>query len=434
MKKVLVITYYWPPGGGAGVQRWLKFVKYLREFNWEPVVYTPQNPESPVIDPGLEAEIPEGITVLKKKIIEPYNLYKKFVGRKKDERIQAGFLSEKESPSLAENISVWIRGNLFIPDARKFWIEPSIKFLSKWIEKNPVDAIVSTGPPHSMQLIALGLKNKLKLPWLADFRDPWTSIDFYHDLKLTKSSDAKHHRLEKEVLSTADEVVVVSKGMAEDFKAIVPKEYAVITNGFDTELLSETSLPAVKFSVAHIGSLVPARNPENLWKALKEITEEEKTFAGDLELKLVGPVDHSIKAKLELYGLNKYTTFISYLPHDDATALERKTQLLLLIINNTPNARLVVTGKLFEYLNSGRPILCIGPTDGDAAQIISETGTGLVVDFDDLAGMKVALLNFYIKYKNGNLKSEGKNIAKYSRKNLAKKLADQLDAMTSNRD
>ena len=189
MKKVLIITYYWPPSGGAGVQRWLKFVKYLREFGWEPIVYTAENPEVPVIDETLTKDIPEGITVLRTKVWEPYQIYKRLSGRKQSDRIQTAFLSEKKKPGTIENLSIWIRGNFFIPDARRFWIKPSVKYLSRYLNDNPVDLIISTGPPHSMHLIAMHLKGKTQIPWLADFRDPWTNIDFYHQLKLSRSAD-----------------------------------------------------------------------------------------------------------------------------------------------------------------------------------------------------------------------------------------------------
>lgn len=171
MKRVLIITYYWPPSGGSGVQRWLKFVKYLREFGWEPVVYTPENPEMPSSDTSLLSEVSEDIEIIKTKIWEPYSFYKRFIGKKKSEKINTGFLSESKKPKLTEALSVWIRGNIFIPDARKFWIKPSVKFLKKYLADNPVDAMVSTGPPHSMHLIALGIKKSLNTPWIADFRD-----------------------------------------------------------------------------------------------------------------------------------------------------------------------------------------------------------------------------------------------------------------------
>jgi len=218
-KKALIITYYWPPGGGAGVQRWLKFVKYLREFGWEPVIYTPENGEMPVIDSSLEKDVPDGVTVIRRPIWEPYSLYKKFVGAGKDEKINTGFLTEKKRPGLAEKLSVWMRGNLFIPDARKYWIKPSVKFLRSYLKKNPVDVIISTGPPHSMHMIALPLSRELNVPWVADFRDPWTNIDYYKDLKLTKSADRKHHQMEKEVVTGATGIVVVGQRMKEEFES-----------------------------------------------------------------------------------------------------------------------------------------------------------------------------------------------------------------------
>ena len=197
MKKVLIITYYWPPAGGSAVYRWLKFTKYLREFGWEPIVYTAENGEYPELDPENEKDIPAGVTILKHPIWEPYQLYKRFIGQKKTEKVNVGFLTEKKKPALAERISVWVRGNFFIPDARRFWIKSSVKYLSKWLAENPVDIIISSGPPHSMHLIAMKLKNRFKLPWIADFRDPWPSIDFYKELRLTWFADKKHHRLEK---------------------------------------------------------------------------------------------------------------------------------------------------------------------------------------------------------------------------------------------
>ena len=186
MKKVLIITYYWPPSGGAGVQRWLKFAKYLSDFGWEPIIYTVENGEYPVLDYDLLDEVPKGITVLKTPIWEPYSIYKKFTGRKKEDKINSGFLSEKKNPKLLEKLSIWIRGNLFIPDARKFWIKPSVNFLTNYLIDNPVDIVVSSGPPHSSHIIALKLKEKNKLPWLADFRDPWTNIYYYKELLLNK--------------------------------------------------------------------------------------------------------------------------------------------------------------------------------------------------------------------------------------------------------
>ena len=430
MKRVLIISYYWPPSGGAGVQRWLKFVKYLRGFGWEPVVYTPENPESPAEDQSLVKDVPDGLEVIKTRIWEPYSTYKKFVGREKDDRIKSGFLSEKRKPSFQEKLSVWIRGNLFIPDARKFWIKPSIRHLTTYLEDRPVDAMVSTGPPHSMHLIARALKAKYNVPWIADFRDPWTNIDFYGALRLTRHSDRKHHRLEREVLSAANRVIVVSQGMAKDFTRIHSREYTVITNGYDG------SVPAgsegdddEKFTLAHIGSMVPSRNPESLWLALQELCQENPEFRSKLVIKLVGQVDHAVRTSISDHGLAEHLVLIDYLPHDDVARVQMQASVLLLIINNTPNATLVVTGKLFEYIRSGRPVLCIGPTGGDAATILLETNTGIAIDHSDVKGIKMNVLSYFIRYKDGKLKVDGKGIEKYSRKNLTGELAAILDSL-----
>ncbi len=433
MKKVLIITYYWPPSGGAGVQRWLKFVKYLREYGWEPVVYTPENPEIPAFDISLEKDIPENLTVLKTKIREPYSAYKRFVGRKKDDKIKTGFLSEKKNPSLLEKISVWIRGNLFIPDARKFWIKPSIKYLTNYLKNNPVDALVSTGPPHSMHLIALGLKKKLDIPWLADFRDPWTNIDFYHDLMLSKNADKKHSKLEHEVLSVADSITVISPSMANDFNRLCQRNYSVITNGFDKSDIGQNELELdMKFSISHIGSMVKTRNPEILWQALHEIIIENRNFEKDLEIKLIGQVDYSVDQSMKKFKIDQFVKKTDYLPHDEVVKIQQKSQLLLLLINNTPNSKMVLTGKLFEYLNSGRPILCIGPKDGDAARIIKETKTGIIADFNEKTKIKSEILTFYKDFLSNKIdnKYKGKNIDKYSRKVLTGDLALLLNEIT----
>ena len=195
MKRVLIITYYWPPSGGSGVQRWLKMSKYLPENGWQPVIYTPEDGEFPIIDTSLEKDVCPEAEVVKRPIVEPYTLYKRFVGMRAEEKVKVGFTDESgKQKGWKARLSMWIRGNLFIPDARCWWIRPSVRFLLKYLKDNPVDAIISTGPPHSMHLIALRLKAKLGLPWIADFRDPWTDIDFYNELRLTQWADCKHHR------------------------------------------------------------------------------------------------------------------------------------------------------------------------------------------------------------------------------------------------
>jgi glycosyltransferase involved in cell wall biosynthesis len=431
LRKVLIITYYWPPSGGAGVQRWLKFSKYLREYGWEPVIYTPENPEAPAVDHSLEKDIPEGITVIKLPIFEPYSAYKRFVGMKPGEKVNAGFLQEKEKPGRAEGFAVWLRGNFFIPDARRFWINPSVKFLTKYLKDNPVDAIVSTGPPHSMHLIAMQLNRTFNIPWLADFRDPWTGIDFYHQLKLTSLANKLHHKLEKKVLLSATEVTVISRDMMNEFIGIVERTYKLVTNGYDEEDISPLPQNQLddEFTVSHIGSLNSARNPVKLWKALAEMADQNPLFAKSLKVKLVGKVDIGVIKSIEGFGLTKYLTRIEYMPHREVMNEIQKSQVLLLLINDTPNAKGILTGKIFEYLGSGRPILNIGPEDGDAAVILRETEAGQTADYLNEKAMQLILNEYFIKFSEQRLVSNTKNQLKYSRKVLTKQIAGILDEM-----
>ncbi len=431
MKKVLIITYYWPPGAGAGVHRWLKICKYLRDYGWEPVIYTPQNPESPAIDPSLEKDIPKGLKVLKTKIWEPYLLYKLFTGRKKHEKVQTGFLSEQKKPGLAEQFSTWVRGNFFVPDARKFWIRPSVKFLMRWLSENPVDAVVSTGPPHSMHLIALALKGKTQIPWLADFRDPWTQIDFYDKLMLSPCANRRHKRLEKQVLIKADKVVSVSQNWSNDLKNIYNREYNIITNGFDPDDFQ--NFPEFNydyFSITHLGSLNADRNPHELWKVLGELIKENKFFGAKLRIRLIGQADISVSESLSKNGLSNFVEKTGFLPHRQALKLAAQSAILLLPINNTPNQMGIIPGKLFEYLALKRPILAIGPEKGDTAQIIEKTNSGLVSGFSDSQKLKNHLLDLSRSFKDRSLVLVPTATQEYSRKHLTEKMSQLLFAIT----
>jgi glycosyltransferase involved in cell wall biosynthesis len=435
MKKVLVITYYWPPAGGAGVQRWLKFVKYMRSFGWEPIVYTVANGEIPVEDHSLLKDVPPNLNVIKRPIWEPYHIYKRFIGRSKEDKINASFLTENKRPGLAEKISVWIRGNFFIPDARRFWIRPSIKYLRELIEKENISHVISSGPPHSMHLIARGLKRKRpSLKWLADFRDPWTNIDFYDKLMLSRRADRLHHRLELSVLNEADLVLSIGHAMNEEFIGICKSnggknidKFKVITNGFDEEDLAKGTVTRdEKFSIAHIGTLVKDRNPEVLWKVLSGLVSKNKEFAAKLEIKLVGKVDLFVKEEIERHGLSSFVRKIEYLPHSEVIIEQQRSAVLLLLVNNTPNAKGILTGKFFEYMASGRPVLAIGPEDGDLAAIMSETGCGLISNFDDAVTLEKNVMSCF----NGQtMPVNGIAVALYSRRALTERLCRMLAAM-----
>lgn len=406
----------------------LKLVKYIRQFGWEPIVYTAKDAEYPVIDESLFKDIPEGVTVLRKEIREPYSLYKRFIGQKKNTRVYSGFLSENKKSSLAQRISVWLRGNLFIPDARMWWIKPSVKFLTRYLKENPVDAILSSGPPHTTHMIARGVKRKLNIPWLADFRDPWTRIDFYEQLHLTKFADAKHKRLEKSVLTEADKVVTVSWQWAEEFERLGGRKVDVITNGFDEDDYKGNDVSVDnKFSLVHVGSVNPDRNPHTLWKVLRDLVETLPGFKEDLIIRLIGKNDASIYNSIEQHGLTPYLERVDYLPHSEVGREQQRAAVLLLLLNNTPNISGIIPGKVFEYLAAKRPVLVIGSPKGDSARIIRESHAGDVADFSDYESMRQHIGDAYSKYTSGSLHVNSKGIEQYSRKNMAKSFAVALN-------
>ncbi len=428
MKKVLIITYYWPPSGGAGVQRWLKFTRYLPGFGWQPVVYAPENPEAPVDDHSLVKDVHPQVKVLKKRIWEPYGFYRRFLGMSPADRINAGFLSETEKPRKKEGISVWIRGNLFIPDARRFWIRPSVRFLKRYLRENPVNAIISSGPPHSMHLIAMKLRKQVDVPWIADFRDPWTDIDFYDQLRLTRRADNRHRSLEKAVLKGADRVVVIGETMAKRFGELAGIDPVVVPNGYDEADFAKVrdKTPGDRFTILHVGAMNKDRNHPAFWNALASLVSRHPEFARAVELRLIGKLDHSVTESIRAAGLEEITRLETYLPHDRIAVTLRSAALLYLPVNRTPNARMIQTGKIFEYMASGRPVLGTGPVDGDAAAVLAGAGAGKMLDFDDEQGLKEALLDYFTQFRAGSLPVTEPPV-QYSRKNLAGRLTQILD-------
>ena len=424
MKKVLIITYYWPPAGGSGVQRWLKFVKYFRDFGIEPIVYTVEDPQYPIEDLSLEKDIPEEIEIIKQPIWEPNKLFSLF-GKKKTE--SGGFLNPNPSPF--GRLLQFVRANYFIPDARKFWIKPSVKYLKKYLEENKINLVITTGPPHSMHLIGLNLKQQLKIKWIADFRDPWTEIDYFHQLPLSKKAIEKHHHLEEEVLKKADAVLVVGDSMKKKYLKY-NKNVITVTNGFDEVEESEVVELDSKFSLTHIGLMNADRNPRMLWEVLAEIMNENLSFEADFELKLIGKLDPSILDDVASYQLSEKIQVIDYVSHNKVIQYQKKSQVLLLIVNNVPSANQIITGKIFEYLMAKRPILAIAPTTGDLSEIINKTNSGDVIDFNDAKKLKSTILEFYSKFKQGELTIESKNIKQYHRRELTKQVSEIIEKIT----
>ncbi|WP_291130640.1 glycosyltransferase family 4 protein [Flavobacterium sp. UBA7682] len=420
-KKLLIITYYWPPAGGPGVQRWLKFVKYLPDFNVQPIVYVPENPTYPIIDNGLENEVSEKAIILKNKIFEPYGLAS-FLGKNKTKKISSGIIPNQKKQSFLEKTLLWVRGNIFIPDARFLWVKPSVKYLSKYIQENNIDTIVTSGPPHSLHLIGLQLKKDLGVKWFADFRDPWTTIGYHKALKLSASAEKKHKALEAAVLNKADTIIVTSKTTKTEFEAITSKPIEVITNGYDVEKITKQPLDS-KFTLAHIGSFLSERNPRILWKALKELTKENESFKNDFQLKLIGAVSQEVLDTITEFKLNDYVLNLGYVSHQEAVEHQRKSQVLLLIEINSEDTKSIIPGKLFEYMVSERPIVAIGPEGSDFAEIITATNTGVFFTYEEKEKLKALLLKYYQEYKNQSLKVHAVGLQQYSRQRLTEKLS-----------
>ena len=424
MKKVLIITYYWPPAGGSGVQRWLKFVKYLPEFNIEPIVYCPKNPYYPTIDISLWNDVNKKLKVLKHPIKEPIKILNKFF-RSKLNNYSKGIIPKVSKQNFLDRLLIFIRGNFFIPDSRVFWVKPSVKFLSSYISKNHIDTIITTGPPHSVHMIGLQLKNKFNLKWYSDFRDPWTAIGYHSSLKLISFNKKKHFKLEKEILSNSDHIIVTSDRTKELFTGYTTNPISVITNGFDKEIKNNLVLDA-NFTLTHVGFLSNQRNPQILWDVLSELVKKVNGFKEKFKLVLVGDVSPEILSSINFAGLNLYLKLIPTVPHIEAVNYQNRSQALLLIEANTISASYIIPGKLFEYLGSGRPIIGIGPELSDINSILNKTSTGVYFNYSEHKKLKSHILDLFLSYNKNNLKITAKNIQKYSRYNCTKKLSEIL--------
>lgn len=423
LKKVLIITYYWPPAGGPGVQRWLKFATYLPKFGIEPIIYIPENPTYPIIDKSLLKEVPENLKIISKPIFEPYAAAKKFSGEKV-KTLSSGLISEERKQSFIEKTLLFVRGNFFIPDARKFWVKPSVKFLSDYLSSENIDTIITTGPPHSLHLIGLELKKeqKEKLRWIADFRDPWTTIGYQEKLLLTKSSEEKHRKLEMEVLQSADLILTTSFSTKKEFQNKTRKPVETITNGFENTDLKEFPLDE-KFTFSHIGSLLSGRNPENLWKAFSELIEENEAFRKAFKLQLIGKVSSDVLRSIHDFGLKEYLDLVGYVSHENALEFQQKSQVLLLLEIDSQITQGIIPGKLFEYMRSNRPILAIGPKNWDAAKIIAETSTGKFFGYDEKEKMKQQIATYFSEFQKGTLRTNPQRIEVYGRRELTKELS-----------
>lgn len=448
MKRVLVISYYWPPSGGSGVQRWVKFAKYLPSMGWQPVIYTPENPELIAVDKSLASEIPAEVEVIKRHITEPYGVLRAiksvFRPSKEQESAQKGQVNpiNSQKKTLGQKISLFIRGNFFIPDPRCWWIGPSVKFLKDYLADHPVDVIVSTGPPHSMHLIARKLSRETGLPWVADFRDPWTKMFYFKHLSLTGLARRRHEKLEKAVLDDATVVVAVSPLVQDEFKAMTSTPVELITNGYDEDDFNVTSECGTFFNVLHTGLFASDGDPEMLWKALSDLSSADAEFRSQLRISLCGKTDPEVLESIRSAGLSENLTDYGYCPHSQAVAFQKQASLLILPLRKEPEYKATLPGKLFEYLASGRPVLGIGQKDGAMARILDDTQVGLTYDWDEYEEIKAFLEAAWEAYKAGKLSSdflysrfgcstaEPTSITSYSRRSTAAAMAALLEKIS----
>lgn len=424
--KALIITYYWPPAGGPGVQRWLLFVKYLSEFGITPIVYVPENPQYPIIDTEL-TEVVEDVQILKHPIREPYRWAALF-SSKATRNMSRGIITEPKKQSFFEKLFLWVRGNCFIPDARKQWVKPSVVFLNKHLSSHPVDVVITTGPPHSLHLIGSALKKKHSVKWIADFRDPWTGIGYHNKLKLTRYATNKHRRLEQQVLDEADRLLVTSPGTQRDFKLKTQTPVYVITNGFDRAVAEDNPVDS-KFTIVHVGSLLSGRNPLLLWQVLNELAQEIIGFTDDLSLEFYGVISDEIISDLRRNNLNNYFNYHGYISYKESVDVMNKAQVLLLIEMDREETKSILPGKLYEYMASRRPILALGPEQSDIISILEETQSGAFFTYSDKTGLKKLLEDWYFKYKERNLSVPSRGLEKYHRKQLTQQLAQHIQSL-----
>ncbi len=429
MKKVLIICYYWPPAGGPGVQRWLKFVKYLPQFGVEPIVYTPKNPSYPILDNSMMEEILEGVTIIQKPIREPYS-WLSLLSRKRTQQLGTGLIDNPDKQSFFQKLALYIRGNFFIPDARVLWVNPTVKYLKKYIEEEGIDTIVTSGPPHSLHLIGMALKAHFsnEIRWFADFRDPWTTISYHHKLRMGKRALKKHKRLEQQVLKTMDIGIVTSPTTMEDFSKISSKPIHLITNGFD-DRKSKTSNKVNQFTIAHIGSLLTERNPTVLWQCIHELIQEEK-LPPDLKIQLIGNVSEAVRSSIVAIGLEKQLELLGYVSHHKAQEYQDRASILVLINIDSPENKAIVPGKLFEYLSTAKPIVALGPEKSDVSYLIQDIANAHYFNYKDITLIKSTLLSLYKACKAGGEYTVNETINKYHRKALTEQLAILLKEET----
>lgn len=399
-RRVLIISYFWPPAGGVTVLRCLKIAKYLRSFGWEPVVYTASDARYPYLDSTGVRDVPEGMTVLKQPIIEPIGLFKTLTGRRQNDPLTNLVHVRDRKRSWVDTLALRLRGNIFIPDARALWIRPSVRFLTRWLKENSVDAIFSDGPPHTNTMIGCRLKQATGLPWIADFQDPWTQIDYYPQLGILPWADRRHKSMESEVFRTADRISIASPTWKRDLERIGARNVGVLYYGYDEDDFRRVkSAPSDRFVILHTGLLGIDRNPENVIQALSDLRKSHPDIASRMVFRQYGEMDFEVRDGFANHGISDMLEYRGVASRNIVLAEACSAGLLLLPINQSPNAKGRLPGKLYEYLRAGRPILGLGHSASDTGQILAETGRGDMVDYSDVEATTSILLRRFREWE-----------------------------------
>ncbi|MBU2586274.1 MAG: glycosyltransferase family 4 protein [Bacteroidetes bacterium] len=431
MKKVLIIAYHFPPAAGAATQRILKFLKYLPKFGWEGSVLTVENVDYPDLDHSLIDKIPEGTKVYRTKFWTPFGIYRRLTGRKPKEKIPVAFIKD-DHKSLAERISVFLRLNLFLPDAKVGWIPYAVKKGVRLIRDEKIDAIISSGPPHTCHLIARNIKRKTKVKWIADFRDPWTDIDYYSGMKRTKLAEWCDSRMEKSVLKEADCVVSASGGYLKILKSKgIKNSFEVITNGFDPDdFLNIPKIETNKFVITYTGNMPITRNPEMLWQVFDELVTENSDFKQKFEFWFAGVMDEEIRSNISDRPFYQNFKDFGYVSHSKAIEIVFNSHLLIMIVNKVKTSNEILPGKIFEYIATGNQIMVIGPEEGEAGELIRQVEQGEAFNYVKKDEMKGYIIERFKDFKDGKIEkyySEASH--KFTREKITEKLSRILGSL-----
>ena len=427
MKKLLIITYYWPPAGGPGVQRILKFAKYLPDFGWLPLILTVTDGEYAARDESLIKEIPEAVKIFKTPSLEPFRIYKKFVGISEEKSVPTAVLAEKEK-NWKQKIANWFRINFFIPDAKIGWMPYAVLRGKKIIKEFNPDIIFSTSPPPTVHLIAHHLNKHSGIKWVADFRDPWTEIHYYENQNRLAFADYLDKCFEKKILKAANSIVAISQlDIETDFAAkSSPEKCWHIPNGFDEhdfEGFDFRQKSGKKFILLHLGAIGKERNPINLFKVIAELAKSNRISTETFTLRLIGNIENEIRESIASEKISEFVEFNDYLPHIEALSETVNASAMLLLVTQSEKNKRILPGKTFEYMRTLRPILALGPEKGEVDRILSETGCGIMIEYQNKEKIYNYLLKMINDWREGNYLNESfEFIKKYERKNLTGEL------------